>query len=80
MTRKFSADEIKMLAAAERQMDAGEVQFVVWTGERMIVDPLVMEELGLQSGQTVSNKIAGAILNAHYAVCQANVALAKLPQ
>lgn len=78
MTRKLTTEEIKMLAKVERQMDAGEVSFVVWNGARMMVQEIVMDELGLESGQTVSHEIAGAILNANLAVCRANVAAAKL--
>ena len=80
MIRKLTTEEIKMLAKAERQMDAGEVPFVVWQGGRMMVQQIVMEELGLESGQTVSHEIAGAILNANLAVCRAAVAAAKLTQ
>ncbi len=80
MTRKLTTEEIKMLAVVERRMDAGEVPFVVWAGERMAVQQIVMDELGLQSGQTVSHEIAGAILGANLAVCRARVASAKLMQ
>ena len=78
MTRKFTTKEIKMLAEAERQLDAGEVPFVVWGGGRMTVQPIVMEELGLEIGQTVSHEIAGAILRANLAAIQAGIDAAKL--
>ena len=80
MTRELTTEEIKMLAKVERQMDAGEVQFVVWEGGRMAVQQVVMDELGLESGQTVSHEIAGAIFKANLAVCRAAVATAKLTQ
>ena len=80
MTHKLTTEEIRMLAKVERQMDAGEVPFVVCGGHRMTVQQVVMEELGLESGQTVSHEIAGAILNANLAVCRAAVAAAKLTQ
>ena len=80
MTRKLTTEEIKMLAEVERQMDAGEVPFVVWGGQRMTVRQLVMDELGLETGQTVSHEIAGAILNANLAACRAAVAADKLTQ
>jgi len=80
MTHKLTTGEIKMLAKAERQMDAGEVPFVVWAGSRMVVQQIIMDEFGLESGQTVSHEIAGAILSANLAVCQANLATAKLTQ
>ena len=78
MTRKLTTEEIKLLAQAERLMDAGEVPFVVWDGGRMIVQPVVMDELGLESGQTVSHEIAGAILSANLAAIQTSAAIAKL--
>ncbi len=55
MNQKLTTEEIKMLAEVERQMDAGEVPFVVWAGNRMVVQQIVMDELGLESGQTVSH-------------------------
>ncbi len=80
MTHKLNTEEIRILAELERQMDAGEVPFVVWAGNRMTVQQIIMDELGLESGQTVSHEIAGAILSANLAVCQANLATAKLTQ
>ena len=61
MERSITTEEIQMLAEVERQMDAGKVPFVVWVGGRMTVQKIVMEELGLESGRTVSHEIAGAI-------------------
>lgn len=76
MTHKFNTTEIKMLAKAERQMDAGEVPFVVCGAHRMTVRPVVMEELGLETGQTVSDTLILAILEANLAALRADVALA----
>ena len=72
--RKFTTEEIQMLAKAERMMDAGEAPYVLTEGGRMMVDPLVMEELGLETGQTVSNQISLAIAEAQLAVLQAKIA------
>ena len=76
MTHKLTTEQIRMLAQAERQMDAGEVPFVVAAGERLIVRPVVMEELGLETGQTVSNTLVLAILKANLAALRVDVALA----
>ena len=76
MNHKLTNEEIRMLAQAERQMDAGEITFVVCDGRRMIVQPVVMEELGLKPGQTVSSTLVLAILEANLAALQADVALA----
>lgn len=62
----LTTEQVQMLAEAERQMDAGDAPFVVWGG-RMMVDHSTMDELGLQSGQTVSNVIAGEILKRNLA-------------
>ena len=76
MTHNLTNEQFRMLAKAERQMDAGEVPFVVAAGERLIVRPVVMEELGLETGQTVSNTLVLAILEANLAALRADVALA----
>ncbi|MCZ6770780.1 MAG: hypothetical protein O7G83_02180 [Proteobacteria bacterium] len=75
MTHNLTSEEFKMLAKAERQMDAGEVPFVVWAGHRMLVQRLVMEELGLETGQTISDALSRAITEAHIASLKATVAL-----
>jgi hypothetical protein len=64
-----------MLAKAERQMDAGEVPFVICAGSRLLVREVVMDELGLEMGQTVSDTLVLAIMEAHLAAAQADVAL-----
>ncbi len=76
MTHKLTTEQIRMLAQAERQMDAGEISFVVCAGRRLIVRPVVMEELGLETGQTVSDTLVLAILEANLAALRADVALA----
>ncbi len=76
MTHKLTTEQIRMLAQAERQMDAGEISFVVCAGRRLIVRPVLMEELGLETGQTVSDTLVLAILEANLAALRADVALA----
>lgn len=67
--------EIKMLAQLERQMDAGEVFFVLLDGERVAVSNEVAEELGLERGQTINRTIFAAILRAQIAQIEAQIAL-----
>ena len=76
MPHKLTNKQIRMLAEGERRMDAGEVPFVIIAGNRLAVLPVVMDELGLESGQTVSNTIVLAILEANLASIEADVALA----
>lgn len=74
----LTTEQIRDLAKLERDMDAGRQPFVVWGGQRRSVTPAVMTELGLEAGQTVSDALAEAILRAHIAVCEAQIALKKL--
>ena len=80
MERTFSVEEIRMLAECEHMMDAGEYPFVVAHGQRMMVNPLVMEELGLETGQTVNHQIIRAISRAHLGNVEAQIAASKLSQ
>ena len=70
----LTIDQIKMLAEAERKMDTGELSFVVAEGQRMLIDPLIMDEFGLVSGQTVTNTIVIEILKAKIAMVKAQIA------
>jgi len=65
----LSIEEIRMLAEAERQMDAGELAYVVGPGGRLVVQPEIMERFGLEAGQTVSTELCVAIGEAHLASC-----------
>ncbi len=80
MTQKLTNEQIRMLAQAERQMDAGELPFVVCMGRRLIVQPMVLEELGLESGQTVSDTIVLAIMEGNLALMRAQAELLRLTQ
>lgn len=57
---------IRWMAEAERLMDEGKLPFVMAPTpngrfERMSVNPDIMEDLGLKSGQTVNSFIVDAI-------------------
>lgn len=62
----LSKEMIKALAAAERMMDKGEIPYVRMIAsngkyERMAVSQRIMEELGLEQGQTINTIIQDAI-------------------
>lgn len=78
MTHKFTLEEIRMLAEAERMMDAGEVPFVMWHGHRVPVQPNCIAELGLEPGQTIIDVIALAIAEWNIASLKAQIALAEI--
>ena len=62
----FNKKMIRTLAESERMMDRGETPFVWMMSnggqyERMAVAPQIMEELGLEQGQTINTIIQDAI-------------------
>ena len=75
---RFTPEEIAKLAEAERMMDSGKVPFVMWRGERMMVDEQIMAELGLERGQTVSDVIAAEITRASLRQTQAKIAMDRI--
>lgn len=62
----MNIEQIRMLAQAERMMDAGEIPWV-WAPsldgqyERLSVSPAIMEIFELEQGQTVNSFIVNAI-------------------
>lgn len=73
---RFSLEDLRALAAVERQMDDGAVPWVRVDGVsgRASVSPRVMELLGLRSGQSVSWTLWGEILRLHLEHVQADLA------
>ena len=63
--KRFSNEEIRLLAESERAMDAGEIPFVIYHGQRASVQKPVMDQLGLVQGQTINDEIFGAMLRAN---------------
>ena len=62
----MNIEQIRLLAKAERLMDAGEIPWVWATGldgqyERLSVTPEIMEILELEQGQTINSFIVNAI-------------------
>ena len=74
-THPFTNEEIAMLAEAERKMDSGESQYVVYRGGRAAVPDETMDALGLVCGQTVNDVIWVRILETNIASLQARIAL-----
>ena len=75
-TFKFTIEEIRMMAEQERAMDSGIQPYVLeMNRNRWVVCPSVMEEFGLETGQTVSDTLSLAITEAHLASLKATVAL-----
>ena len=74
----LTVEQIKMLAKAEVMMDRGEKPFVIFGGNRMIMDDQVMEKLGLQSGQTINWDIFGAIQQENLQRVQLEISLARI--
>lgn len=66
----FSDEQIKMLAELERDMDSGKIKYVVRDGQRVSVLDEVMEKLGLENGQTISNALFHAMTLANIEMCQ----------
>lgn len=54
---KFTTEQIRNLAHLERMMDKGEIPFVMYDGRRTPMLPAIMDELGLEQGQTVNEPI-----------------------
>ncbi|MCE2029256.1 hypothetical protein [Sessilibacter corallicola] len=69
----FSVEHIKMLAEAERKMDNGEVDFVIWQGQRVMVNEEVVNEFGLRPGQTINPAIFAAIIQFVLSKVQAEI-------
>lgn len=64
ITDDLSIGDIRALAEIERRMDRGEQPFVLFLGGRMAVHRAIMDDLGLEPGQSVDGIICVAILEA----------------
>ena len=75
-TRKLTDEDLKMLADRDRKMDLGELPYVLYQDRtHYTANPEVLAELGLVSGQTVSDAVIAAILAANLASLQARFAV-----
>jgi hypothetical protein len=64
--------QIQRLAEMERRVDSGGQPFVRWRDIRMPVSPEVMANLGLRTGQTVSDALAHETMMASLASFKAD--------
>ena len=76
--KNLTIEEYRMLADMERRMDSGEQPYVIAYDERMAVEPLLMEEFGLVTGQTISSTMAIAVMEARLASLQASITLHRV--
>lgn len=60
--KELTLEEIKLLAEQERRMDAGEVPYVIWSGNRFSVDSEILQHFNLKNQQTINDAIALAIM------------------
>jgi hypothetical protein len=77
---EFLIEDIKALAEIERQMDSGEVPFVMYGSGRCAVSRECMDALGLKQGQTINGVIFLAMCKWNLANCHAQMAINKAAQ
>lgn len=71
--KDLTTEEVRMLADMERKMDRGEQPYVMNRGGRWAVPADTMEQLGLESGQTVSDFLITKILETNIANLTAEI-------
>ncbi len=71
---KLTDDQIRDLAEVERKMDAGEMPFVMYHGQRAAMSPEAMEHFDLKQGQSITDTIWGGILRFDLASIQDQIA------
>jgi hypothetical protein len=73
----LTVEQLRGLAKLERDMDSGEQPFVVSGGERWAFSQDLLDECGVESGQTVSDGMICTLLKMSIANLQARIALEK---
>lgn len=73
MPNDFTTDDIRALADMERKMDRGEQPYVMNGGGRWAVPADTMAQLGLETGQTVSDFLITKILETNIANLTAEI-------
>ena len=76
---ELTDEQIQMLAEVERMMDAGEMPFVIYGGQRAAVDAELMKRFGLKQGQTINDQIWRAILQTKIENAQRETVQRKTP-
>ena len=70
-------EQMKMLAQLERDMDSGKQPYVVHQGERLAFRKGLLDECGLESGQSVSSAILLELMKRSLAHVEVELALKK---
>ncbi|MEW7986624.1 MAG: hypothetical protein AB2799_12595 [Candidatus Thiodiazotropha sp.] len=74
---ELSNEEMRILAAVERAMDSGEQPFVVCGGGRWAFPRELLEECGIESGQTVTYPMVANLMHRNLALLETNIAIQK---
>ena len=74
---KLSSDDMRTLAAQERDMSAGKVPHVLLNGVRIAMMPEAMKHFELVSGQIINSSIMVAILQFNLDYCRNKIAERK---
>lgn len=75
----FTNEQIRMLAEIDRDMDSGKQPFVLDSkGFRFPFPADVMEQCGVESGQTACESVIIALMQANLAMVQSRVLLEKV--
>ena len=70
----LSTDEVKMLAAQQREMDAGVQPYVMFSGNRCAINHDCLDALGLEAGQSIDGAIFQAMCLWNIEDCQRKIA------
>jgi hypothetical protein len=75
----FTNEQIRMLAEVDRDMDSGKQPFVRDSkGFRFAFPSEVMQQCGVESGQTACESVIIALMQANLAMAQSRILLEKV--
>ena len=74
----FTTDELKMLAESERLMDGGEMPYVNFHNQRLMVSEQAMAEFDLRIGQCISDAVFVALIRFEIADCKSQISRNKI--
>lgn len=79
-TPDFTLEEIQALAEIEQKMDAGEVPYVMWHGQRLAVMEETFNLLKFKSGQTISDALFTLMLQTNISILQTQLTIETMKQ